>query len=161
VVNEGISGNKVLTDGAGDSALHRLDRDVLSQPGLRTVILFEGVNDLKGDGGATAAELIDGYRQIIARVHAAGVCVVGATILPFRGWNEWTPAAEQVRQEVNAFVRTSGEFDATADLDAALRSPYDPARIFPPFDGGDHLHPNDKGMMAIADTFDLRSLRCP
>jgi len=160
VVNEGISGNRVLADGAGDSALKRLDRDVLSQPGLRTVILFEGVNDLKGDNGATAAGLVAGYRQIIARAHAAGVCVVGATVLPFQGWGEWTPAAEQVRQQVNAFVRTGGEFDATVDLDAALRSPYDPTRLFPPFDGGDHIHPNDKGMMAIADAVDLRALRC-
>jgi lysophospholipase L1-like esterase len=160
VVNEGISGNRVLADGAGDSALKRLDRDVLSQPGLVTVILFEGVNDLKGGGGVTAADLIEGYRQIIARSHAVGVCVVGATVLPFQGWGEWTPAAEQVRQQVNAFVRTGGEFDATVDLDAALRSPYDPTRLFPPLDGGDHLHPNDKGMMAIADAVDLGELRC-
>jgi lysophospholipase L1-like esterase len=159
VVNEGISGNKVLADGAGDSALKRLDKDVLSQPGLRTIILFEGVNDLKG-GIVTAADLIAGYRQVITRAHAAGVCVIGATVLPFQGWGEWTPANEQVRQQVNAFIRTSGEYDAYADFDARLRSPYDRTRLFPPFDGGDHLHPNDKGMSAMADTVDLKSLVC-
>ena len=160
VANEGISGNKVLADGAGQSALHRLDRDVLSQDGLRTVILFEGVNDLKGDTGASAAELIAGDRQIIARAHAAGKCVVGATILPFKGWYEWNAASEAVRQEVNTFVRTSGEFDATVDFDATLRSPYDHTRLFPPFDGGDHLHPNDKGMQSLAETMNLTQLSC-
>ena len=160
VANEGISGNKVLSDGSGQSTLHRLDRDVLSQAGVRTVILFEGVNDLKGDPGATAAELIAGYRRIIARAHAAGVCVIGATILPFQGWPEWNPAAEAVRQEVNAFVRTGGQFDATVDFDAALRSPDDRTRLFPPLDSGDHLHPNDKGMSVLAEAVNLNTLTC-
>jgi lysophospholipase L1-like esterase len=160
VANEGISGNKVLVDGAGQSALRRLDRDVLTQPGLRTVILLEGVNDIKGASGATADDMIAGYRQIIARAHLAGKCVVGATILPFQGWYEWTEAAEAVRQEINSFIRTSGEFDATVDFDTELRSPYDHTRLFPPFDGGDHLHPDDKGMQAMADSVDLASLRC-
>jgi lysophospholipase L1-like esterase len=159
VANEGISGNKVLSDGAGQSALHRLDRDVLSQQGVRTVILLEGVNDLKA-GGVSAEDLVAGYRQIIARSHAAGKCVVGVTVLPFKGWYEWTEAGEAVRQQVNAFIRTSGEFDATVDLDVALRSPYDHARLFPPFDGGDHIHPNDKGMQAMADGVDLAALSC-
>jgi lysophospholipase L1-like esterase len=159
VANEGISGNKVLSDGAGRSALNRLDQDVLSQPGLRTVILLEGINDLKA-GDVTAADLIAGYRQIIARLHAAGKCVVGATVMPYEGWYEWTAAGEAVRQAVNTFIRTSGEFDATVDFDQQLRSPYDPARIFPPFDGGDHLHPNDKGMLVMADSINLASLNC-
>ena len=160
VANEGISGNKVLADGAGQSALHRLDRDVLSQQGVRTVILLEGVNDLKSGSGVTAEDLVAGYREIIARSHAAGKCVVGVTVLPFKGWYEWTEAAETVRQQVNTFVRTNGEFDATVDLDVALRSPYDHARMFPPFDGGDHIHPNDKGMQAMADGVNLAALSC-
>jgi lysophospholipase L1-like esterase len=159
VANEGISGNKVLVDGAGQSALHRLDRDVLSQQGVHTVILLEGVNDIKG-GDVTAASMITGYRQVIARAHAADICVVGATVLPFQGWGEWTEAAEAIRQGVNTFIRTSGEFDATVDLDQALRSPYVKSRLFPPFDGGDHLHPNDKGMQAMADTVNLAVLPC-
>ncbi|AQW55656.1 SGNH/GDSL hydrolase family protein [Streptomyces violaceusniger] len=160
VANEGISGNKVLADGAGQSALNRLDRDVLSLPGVRTVFLFEGVNDIKAHTGVTAADMIDGYRQIIARAHAAGKCVVGATVGPFKGWSEWDAAAERVRQDVNAFVRSSGEFDAVTDFDRVLRSPYDPERVLPFLDNGDHLHPNDKGMQAMADAVDLTALDC-
>ncbi|GHB78180.1 SGNH hydrolase [Streptomyces viridiviolaceus] len=160
VANEGISGNKVLADGAGQSALNRLDRDVLSLPGVRTVFLFEGVNDLKADSGVTTADLIAGYRQVIARAHAADMCVVGATIAPFKGWCEWNAAAEAVREGVNEFVRTSGDFDAFTDFDRILRSPYDPARMLPVFDGGDHLHPSDKGMQAMADAVDLSALDC-
>ncbi|GAB7110218.1 SGNH/GDSL hydrolase family protein [Streptomyces phaeofaciens JCM 4814] len=160
VANEGISGNKVLADGAGPSALHRLDRDVLSQPGVRTVFLFEGVNDIKAHSGVTAQDMISGYREIIERVHAAGKCVVGATVAPFKGWPEWDPAAESVRRDVNAFIRDSGEFDAVTDFDRILRSPYDPQRILPVFDGGDHLHPDDKGMQAMADAVDLATLDC-
>ncbi|WP_037863029.1 SGNH/GDSL hydrolase family protein [Streptomyces sp. NRRL S-340] len=160
VANEGISGNKVLADGAGQSARNRLDRDVLSQPGVRTVFLFEGVNDIKAHTGVTAADMIAGYREIAARAHAAGKCVVGATVGPFKGWGEWDQAAESVRQEVNAFLRDSGDFDAVTDFDRVLRSPYDPERILPFLDGGDHLHPNDKGMQAMADAVDLTALDC-
>ncbi|WP_326844199.1 SGNH/GDSL hydrolase family protein (plasmid) [Streptomyces sp. NBC_01558] len=160
VANEGISGNKVLADGAGRSALNRLDQDVLSHPGVRTVFLFEGVNDIKAHTGVTAQDMITGYRRIIERAHAAGTCVVGATIGPFKGWSEWDPAAETVRQEVNAFVRDSGAFDAVTDFDKALRSPYDPERILPFFDNGDHLHPNDKGMQAMADAVNPNDLEC-
>ncbi|MEU3339131.1 SGNH/GDSL hydrolase family protein [Streptomyces sp. NPDC006668] len=160
VANEGISGNRVLADGGGQSALNRLERDVLSQPGVRTVFLFEGVNDIKSHSGVTARNLVAGYREIARRVHAAGKCVVGATVAPFKGWSEWDPAAEAVRQEVNAYIRSSGDFDAYTDFDHILRSPYDPERILPFFDGGDHLHPNDKGMQAMADAVDLTELDC-
>lgn len=160
VANEGISGNKVLADGAGQSALNRLQRDVLSQPGVRTVFLFEGVNDIKAHSGVTAQDLIAGYREIIERAHAAGKCVVGATVGPFKGWPEWDAAGEAVRQEVNQFIRSSGELDAVADFDHILRSPYDQERMLPFLDGGDHIHPNDKGMAAMADAVDLKSLGC-
>ncbi|MFF4899608.1 SGNH/GDSL hydrolase family protein [Streptomyces sp. NPDC001068] len=160
VADEGISGNQVLADGAGQAALRRLDRDVLSQPGLRTVFLFEGVNDIKAHTGVTAADLIAGYREIARRAHAAGKCVVASTVGPFEGWPEWDAAGEAVRQEVNHFIRTSGEFDGTADFDRILRSPYDQARMLPFLDGGDHIHPNDKGMQAMADSVDLAGLDC-
>ncbi|MFJ7071950.1 SGNH/GDSL hydrolase family protein [Streptomyces sp. NPDC098781] len=160
VANEGISGNKVLADGPGQSALNRLDRDVLSQPGVRTVFLFQGVNDIKAHSGVTADDLIEGYREIVDRAHAAGKCVVGATVGPFKGWHEWDPAAEAVRQEVNTFIRSGGEFDAVTDFDRILRSPYDQARMLPALDGGDHIHPNDKGMQAMADAVDLTALDC-
>jgi lysophospholipase L1-like esterase len=160
VANEGIAGNKVLADGAGPSALNRLDRDVLSQPGLRTVFLFEGVNDIKAHTGVTADDLIAGYREIIDRAHEAGTCVAAATVGPFKGWSEWDADAEAVRREVNEFIRNSGEFDTVTDFDRVLRSPVDPERIHPAFDGGDHLHPNDRGMRAMADAVDLESLDC-
>ncbi|MGW5861524.1 SGNH/GDSL hydrolase family protein [Streptomyces sp. NPDC055239] len=160
VANEGISGNKVLADGAGQSALARLERDVLSHPGVRTVFLFEGINDIKAHTGVTADQLIAGYRQIIDRAHAAGRCVVGGTVLPFKGWSEFDAAGEAVRQEVNDFIRNSGELDAVTDFDKVLRSPYDRERLLPVFDGGDHLHPNDKGMRVMADAVDLGDLRC-
>ncbi|WUO59981.1 SGNH/GDSL hydrolase family protein [Streptomyces sp. NBC_00280] len=160
VANEGISGNKVLADGAGQSALNRLHRDVLSHPGVRTVLLFEGVNDIKAHTGVTAEDLIDGYRRIIDRAHMAGVCVVGATVGPFKGWSEWDAQAETVRREVNEFIRAGGEFDAVADFDRILRSPYDHERILPFFDNGDHLHPNDTGMQAMADAVRTRDLSC-
>ncbi|MEV6114419.1 SGNH/GDSL hydrolase family protein [Streptomyces sp. NPDC052109] len=161
VANEGMSGNQVLADGAGQSALNRLDRDVLSLPGVRTVFLFEGVNDLKAHTGVTAHDLIAGYREIAQRVDAAGKCLVVATVGPFAGWPEWDPAAEAVRREVNRFLRTSGEFGAVIDFDRVLRDPHDARRLLPSVDGGDHLHPNDKGMRALADAVDLGRLDCP
>ncbi|MEV3973133.1 SGNH/GDSL hydrolase family protein [Streptomyces sp. NPDC050698] len=160
VANAGIAGNRVLLDGPGQSALNRLQRDVLSLPGVRTVFLFQGVNDIKGEPGATGAGLIAGYRRLVDRAHAAGKCVVVATISPYKGWQEWDPAGEAVRQQVNRFIRDSGAFDGVADFDRVLRSPGDPERIRPGFDGGDHLHPNDKGMRALADAVDPKSLDC-
>ncbi|MGW1052522.1 SGNH/GDSL hydrolase family protein [Streptomyces sp. NPDC002521] len=160
VADAGVSGNQVLADDAGPSALDRLDRDVLSQPGLRTVFLFEGVNDVKAHTGVTAADLIAGYREIARRVHSAGKCVVVATLGPFKGWPEWDPAAESVRQNVNRLLRGSRDFDAVTDFDRVLRSPRDPERILPYFDSGDHLHPDDRGMRALADAVDPDRLNC-
>ncbi|MEV5875224.1 SGNH/GDSL hydrolase family protein [Streptomyces sp. NPDC052101] len=160
VADEGISGNEVLADGAGQSALDRLDRDVLSQPGVRTVFLFEGVNDIKAHTGITAARLIAGYQEIARQVHRAGECLDVATVGPFKGWPEWDPAAESVRQQVNRFLRTSRDFDAVTDFDRVLRSPHHPERLLPSFDSGDHLHPDDKGMRALADAVDPDHLEC-
>ncbi|MGW0770495.1 SGNH/GDSL hydrolase family protein [Streptomyces sp. NPDC002676] len=160
VADEGISGNRLLADDAGPSALHRLARDVLAQPGVRTVLLFEGVNDIKAHNGVTAQQLIAGYEDIARRAHAVGKCVVVATVGPFKGWPEWDPAAEAVRREVNQFLRSSREFDAVTDFDRVLRSPYDDERLRPAFDSGDHLHPDDRGMRAMADAVDLGRLGC-
>nr|WP_168491407.1 GDSL-type esterase/lipase family protein [Streptomyces sp. RLB1-33]QIY70991.1 G-D-S-L family lipolytic protein [Streptomyces sp. RLB1-33] len=160
VLNEGISGNRITagTDG-NPSALERLERDVLSQPGARTVILFEGVNDLSW-GGATGDQVIDGMREIARRAHARGLRVIGATVVPYRGWGDWwTEAKEADRQQVNTFVRDSGgTFDGYADFDRAVRDPDDPTRYGAAFDSGDHLHPNDTGMKAFADAVDLAGL---
>lgn len=155
VANEGISGNKVLSDGAGQSALKRMDRDVLTQPGLRSIILLEGVNDIKQVPAPTADQVIAGYRQITARAHAAGKCVIGATVMPYEGWREWTPEGEKTRQAVNAYIRSAGAFDAVADFDRTVADPADPAHILPALDGGDHLHPNDAGYLHMGDGIDL------
>jgi lysophospholipase L1-like esterase len=160
VANEGISGNMVLSDGAGQAALNRMQRDVLSLAGVRTVFLFEGINDIKSHSGVTVDDMIAGYQQIIDRAHAAGKCVVGATVMPFKGWYEYDAASEAVRQGVNDWIRSSGELDAVTDFDRITRNPYDPQLILPFFDGGDHLHPNDKGMQAMADSVDLAALNC-
>ncbi|MDX3843305.1 GDSL-type esterase/lipase family protein [Streptomyces europaeiscabiei] len=160
VLNEGISGNRITAGVDGNpSALDRLERDVLSQPGARTVILFEGVNDLSW-GGATGDQVIDGMKEISRRVHARGLRLIGATVVPYRGWGDWwTEAKEADRQKVNAFVRDSGGvFDDYADFDKAVRDPDDPTRYAAAFDSGDHLHPNDTGMKAFADAVDLTTL---
>ncbi|MFD9190752.1 GDSL-type esterase/lipase family protein [Streptomyces phaeochromogenes] len=159
VLNEGISGNRITagTDG-NPSALDRLERDVLSQPGARTVVLFEGVNDLSW-GGATGDQVIDGMKEIVRRAHARGLRVIGATVVPYRGWGDWwTEAKEAYRQKVNTFVRDGGVFDDYADFDKAVRDPDDPTRYAAAFDSGDHLHPNDTGMKAFADAVDLTTL---
>ncbi|MET7671377.1 SGNH/GDSL hydrolase family protein [Micromonospora luteifusca] len=160
VANEGISGNKVLADGAGEAALHRFDRDVLAHPGVDTVFVHEGINDLKARTGVTVDDLTAGYRQLVDRAHAAGKCVVGATLMAYKGWPEYDAAGEIMRQDVNDWIRHSGVFDAVVDFDKITRSPYDPQALLPLFDGGDHLHPNDNGMQAMADAVDLAALRC-
>ncbi|TMR14384.1 SGNH/GDSL hydrolase family protein [Nonomuraea zeae] len=119
VANEGVSGGCVLTAGTGRSAEERLTAEVLTKPGIGTVILAAGINDL--GAGARAEDLVAAYRRIVATAHAAGVGVVGATLTPFAGAEYHTPAGERARQAVNAFVREGGAFDGLADFDAALR----------------------------------------
>jgi lysophospholipase L1-like esterase len=155
VLNEGISGNKILTDGAGVSALARFDRDVLSQPGAETVILLEGINDLSG--GATAQQVIAGDAQLIARAHAAGKCILGGTLTPFGNSSAQEQAAVRT---VNDFIRTSGEFDGVVDFNAAIRDPANPDRMLPIYDSGDSLHPSNAGYQAMADAIDLKLLDC-
>jgi lysophospholipase L1-like esterase len=163
VANEGISGNRVL-DGvakpgsAGASALARLDKDVLTKPGVQTVLLLEGINDIYA--GATTEQLIAGYRQLIARVHAAGRCIVGGTLTPMGSSFVYTEAKETVRRDVNDFIRSSGEFDGVVDFDAATRDPADPVRLKAAYDGGDGLHPNDAGNLAMGQAANLDTLRC-
>ncbi|MEE1825218.1 RICIN domain-containing protein [Streptomyces sp. BE20] len=160
VANEGISGNEVLKDhnNFGESAVRRLDRDVLSQRGLRTVVLLEGINDIIRSA-PTAQALTDGYRDIVDRAHAAGVCVMGATIMPYQGSAYWTAAGEQVRQQVNEVIRSGALFDAVVDFDAVMRDPAQPSRLLPSYDG-DHLHPNDAGMRAMGEAVSVDNLRC-
>lgn len=159
VLNAGITSNRITAGTeTNPSALDRLERDVLSQPGARSLILFEGINDL---GGASAEQIIAGMKTIASRAHQRGMRVVGATITPYKGftWGGWSEETESRRQQVNAFVRHSGRvFDDYADFDRAVRDPADPQRLGEAYDSGDHLHPNDAGMKAFADSIDLTSL---
>lgn len=155
VLNAGIAGNRLLRDGVGPGALSRLDADALSRAGVRALIVLEGINDIKGTPEATdPAAFVAAYREIVARAHARGIRVVGATLTPYAGYSAFTAARETVRQKVNALIRTGGVFDAVADFDAAVRDPASPERIRPDYDPGDHLHFNDAGMRVLADTVD-------
>jgi lysophospholipase L1-like esterase len=154
VLNQGLGGNRMLNDGLGPSALARLDRDVLAQPGVRWLIVLEGINDL-GTRSATARDLIDAYDQIILRAHARDIRVYGATLLSCEGSSYFNPGLEAARQEVNAWIRESGRFDAVIDLDAATRDPLKPARLSVAVDGGDHLHPGPEGYKIMAASVDL------
>jgi lysophospholipase L1-like esterase len=169
VVNAGISGNRILHDlpevEYGPSALSRLDRDVLSVPGARTMILLESINDIGIPGNSVlpeqvvnAADIIAGMQQIIARAHAHGMRVIGGTLTPFAGATYpgyYDAEAEAKRQTVNRWIRDAGVFDAVVDFDAALRDPNHPEQLMPAFDCGDHLHPNDAGYRKMGETVNL------
>jgi lysophospholipase L1-like esterase len=174
VLNAGIAGNRVLTTSPcwGQNALARLGRDVLAQSGVVAVILFEGTNDIGQPDTktlepnpclsrtpVTAEEIIAGYKQIIARTHARGFKIFGATILPYQGFGAWTPQGETKRVAVNQWVRTAGAFDGVIDFDAALRDPATPARMAPKYDSGDHLHPGAAGHEAMGNAVDLALFR--
>jgi lysophospholipase L1-like esterase len=167
VINVGISGNRILREGAGSSALARFDRDVLSRPGVRWVLLLEGINDisfsaipnLPATEKATTEDLIAGYRLLIARARSHGLRVIGGTLTPYEGVPTYTDAGERMRGEINAWIRSSGEFDAVIDFDAAVRDPQHPARLLERFDSGDHIHPNDAGNEAMAAAVDLDLFR--
>jgi lysophospholipase L1-like esterase len=166
VLNHGVSGNRVVTDRypgdgvvadqSGVSALHRFDRDVAAQTSARTVVVFEGVNDLLA--GTDARTLTAGLRELADRAHAHGLRVLAATIVPCGGRAGCTPAVEAERTATNAWLRSTGAFDAVLDFDAVLRDPAAPDRMRPGYDSGDHLHPGDAGLKALADSVDLRLL---
>ncbi|WP_328469882.1 GDSL-type esterase/lipase family protein [Actinoplanes sp. NBC_00393] len=164
VLNLGLSGNRLLVGfeqptgrsgeraHAGPSAVRRLERDVLEQSGVRYLITLIGVNDLGQTPGTTAEDLIAGHREIISRGRRAGLRVYGGTLLPFGGARStYDNARNRVeRERFNTWMRTSGEYDAVIDFDAAIRDPRDPRRMLAAYDCGDHLHPNDAGMGALA-----------
>lgn len=170
VLNAGISGGRLLQDKMGVNALARLDRDVLTQPNVKAVILLIGINDIAWPGTAfahqqvrpTAEAMIAGYRQFIALAHARNVRVIGATLTPFEDALSGTPLddyynpdKDALRQEINRWIRESGAFDGVVDFDRLLRDPEHPVRLAPTFDSGDHLHPGDAGNKAMADAIDL------
>jgi lysophospholipase L1-like esterase len=161
VGNMGIGGNRVLRDGAGISALARLDRDVISQPGVKWLMVLEAINDI-GRGGtdprepASAEELIAAHQQIIDRAHMHGIKVIGCTLTPYEGAGYSRESGEVIREAVNQWIRTSGAYDAVVDFEAAVRDPQNPKRFRADFDPGDHLHPNNAGYQAMADAIDLQ-----
>jgi lysophospholipase L1-like esterase len=167
VVNRGISGNRLLSNPpegslAGRNILERFDRDVLATAGVRYMTLMIGINDIGNSPDATpipAEELIAGYRQVIARAHAKGIAVFGATLTPFEGAGYYSPEKEMVRQAVNNWIRSSDEFDAVIDFDRVTRDPAHPARFLPAYDSGDHLHPNDLGYEAMGNAVPLELFR--
>jgi lysophospholipase L1-like esterase len=162
VVNQGISGNQVLADGAGVSALARFDRDVLSVAGVKWVMIMEGINDIGigsrqgAPAGAISADaLIGGLRQMIERAHTHGIKVIGCTLTPYGGAGYASEAGEVIREAENNFIRTSGAFDAVVDFDMATRDPANPKQFLSGYNLTDHLHPNDAGYKAMADSIDL------
>jgi lysophospholipase L1-like esterase len=162
VLNAGISGNRVLSDGAGVSALARFDKDSLMQTGVSHVVVMEGINDI-GLGGAnpspSAADIIAGHKQLIERARARGLKIYGATLTPFEGAFYFTPEGEAKRQAVNEWIRSSKSYDAVIDFDAVTRDPAAPTRMLPAYDSGDHLHPGDAGYKAMGEAVDLALFR--
>ncbi|WP_328636604.1 GDSL-type esterase/lipase family protein [Streptomyces canus] len=160
VADAGIGGNRVVTDspntGQGIAAVTRFSHDVLTQPGVKDVILLEGINDINNTTTPTSADqIIAGYQTMIDQAHQAGVRILGGTILPN---STQTTEKAAIRAQVNQWIRTSGAFDAVIDFDAALRDPANPAQLLPAYDSGDHLHPNSAGMQAMANTVNLSLL---
>lgn len=166
VLNAGISGARLLGDRMGANAAARFEQDVLSQPGVKTVVVLLGINDIGWPQSAFAPDeppmraerMIAVYRQLIAQARVRGVRIVGGTLPPFEGAlhgtpfdGYYTPAKDAARRQVNQWIKESGEFDAVADFDAMLRDPARPARLLPRYDSGDHLHPGDAGYEAMAD----------
>lgn len=171
VLNEGIGGNHLLTDGLGENALGRFDRDVLGPAGGWYLLVLEGINDIgdlarrksatPDDHARLVARMEAAYVQLIDRGHAHGMKVLGATITPFVGSDYYapTPADEADRVDVNAWIRQPGHFDAVVDFDQVTRDPAHPDRLRPAYDSGDHLHPGPAGYKAMGDAIPLRLFR--
>jgi len=158
VLNAGISGNRVLGDGAGTSALSRFDKDVLMQTGVTHVVVMEGINDIglaRSNPAPSAADLIAGHKQLIERARARGVKIYGATLTPYEGAAYYSPEGEAKRQALNEWIRTSGAYEGVVDFDKATRDPAAPSKFLPAYDSGDHLHPNDAGYTAMGNAVDL------
>lgn len=168
VINEGIGGNRLFSDAvglAGVSALARLDRDAFSHPGVKWLMILEGINDIGALASTTSPmsitkdDLVWVLQQVIDRAHAHGIKVIGCTLTPYEGAGYSRENGEAIRVAVNEWIRSSGAFDAVVDFEAATRDPNSPKRLRPDFDPGDHLHPNDAGYKAMAAVVDLSIFR--
>jgi lysophospholipase L1-like esterase len=161
VANEAISGNRIVTDGGSVNALSRFDRDVLALPNVGYVIMFEGINDIGHSGynpdtkmvepNVTAEDIIAGFKQIIARAHQNGIKIYGAEMSPFEDAKYYTEDHQKIWLAVNAWIRTSGAFDALVDFKSAVSDPADPNRLNAKLERGDHLHPNADGERAMGN----------
>lgn len=173
VINSGISGNRLLNDGMGDSALERLKKEVFQYSGVKTLIVLVGINDISWPSTAFAPKqpiptfeaLTQGYKRVVDEAHRQGIQVIGATLLPFSGAlpntpldNYYQPNKDELRQRVNHWMRTSHTFDGVLDLDQGLKDPKHPDRLNPIYDSGDHLHPNDRGNQQMANLVDVNQL---
>ena len=154
VLNQGIGGNAILVGGLGPNMVARMDRDVIAQPGVKWLIVFEGINDL-GGGQSSAAEIIAAYDQTITRAHDHGIKVYGATITPYAECFYWTEEGEAKRAAINDWIQHSGRFDAVIDFDQAVRDPANPVMLRAEYDTGDHLHLNQTGLRAMGGAIDL------
>ena len=170
VLNEGISGNRLLREGAGQAALARFDRDVLAQSGVRYLIILEGINDAgsiahprDAEDTMTAQQLTSALTfsltQLVTRAHTHGIKVFGATLTPYVGAGYASPAGEEAREAVNEWIRTSGVFDGVIDFDQVARDPANPKVFSPSVDSGDHLHPGDAGYQVMGSSIDLSLFR--
>jgi lysophospholipase L1-like esterase len=162
VLNEGIGGNRVLNETTGPSAVSRIDRDVLSQSGVRYVIVLESINDIgrlshvvNPYDDITAQQLEMGLKQIADAAHEHGIKAIGATLTPYGGAGYSSDKGEQVREAVNDWIRNSGAFDGVVDFDKATQDPANPTHFNADYDSGDHLHPKDAGYKAMAGSIDL------
>ncbi len=171
VLNAGIGGNRLLSDGLGPNALARFDRDVLGQTGVRYLLVLEGVNDLgtlprppavtDAQHEGLVLRMIGAYRELVSRARSHGIKVIGGTILPWLGAAAYQPGAanEADRQMVNAWIRAPGNFDAVVDFDRLTSDPAHPGQLRPQFDCGDHLHPSPAGYRAMAAAVPLDLLK--
>ncbi|MBJ8497200.1 SGNH/GDSL hydrolase family protein [Acinetobacter oleivorans] len=173
VINSGISGNRLLTDGMGDSALKRLNSEVFQYSGVKTLIVLVGINDISWPGTAFAPKqqipsfeaLTEGYKRVVKEAHEQGIQVIGATLLPFSGAlpntpldNYYQPNKDELRQRINHWMKTSKTFDGVLDLEQGLKDSKHSDRLNPIYDSGDHLHPNDRGNQQMANLVDLNQL---
>ncbi|WP_433893701.1 GDSL-type esterase/lipase family protein [Streptomyces sp. CA-111067] len=164
VLNQGIGGNRILTDAKGKyadqglSALHRLDQ-AIDQAGAIALVVDLGINDIDDSSHKDAAQVVSGLKQITARAHADGLRVLGSTLSPCGGHRQCLSAQQQVREQVNQQIRTQHVFDTLIDFDQVLRDPSQPSRLRKDYDSGDHMHPSDKGYQAMANAFELSALR--
>ena len=164
ILNVGISGNRVLKFGTGPSALDRFDRDVLQQPGAKFVVVMDGINDIGNmhrapEDAITEQAMLDAYTTLAKRTHSAGLKIVVATLTPYEGAKYYSEDGEQIREHVNAFLRTSKLFDGVIDFDKVIADPDHSLRFNPKYDSGDHLHPSDAGYAAMAAGVDLKLFR--